>query len=101
MLFFIRASSLGSGWEMTLKATRNHLEDLAHLKAAGRLVFYGAMIGKKGGIEIVNLDSTEELAAIINPILPFFDIEVVPLIGYDGVLNLLEKYPEFVKVEHA
>jgi uncharacterized protein YciI len=54
MLFFIKAlATEGIDWELTLQAVKGHLEDLEELKKKGKLIFHGAILGKKGGIEIV------------------------------------------------
>ncbi len=104
MLFFIKAlATEGIDWELTLQAVKGHLEDLEELKKKGKLIFHGAILGKKGGIEIVRMDSSEELADLLNPMMPFFDIEVMPLINYEGTLKLVgkieEKIPEIIPVK--
>lgn len=103
MLFFVKAIASEVKWELTIQAVKAHLEDLQQLKKQGKLVFHGAILGKKGGIEILNLESVDELAQILNPMMPFFEIEVTPLIDYEGTLQLVQqiqsRVPEKITAE--
>lgn len=62
---------------------------IKQLQGSGKVIAGGAFIGQRAGCVIVDVDSNEELADLLNrlPLSAYLDWEVVPLIAADRALE--------------
>jgi muconolactone delta-isomerase len=62
---------------------------IKQLEGSGKVVCGGAMVGRRAGIVIVDVDSNEELSDLLNrlPLSGYLDWEISPLIPADRALD--------------
>jgi muconolactone delta-isomerase len=92
MLFFVKAELLEQPpmpREQFLGMMASTWQVIKQLENGGKVVTGGAMIGRRAGVVIVDVDSNEELADLLNrlPLSAYLEWEVVPLITADRALE--------------
>lgn len=92
MLFFVKASLEGqvpAPQEKWLGMTASTWETIKQLEGSGKVIAGGAFVGQRAGCVIVDVDSNEELADLLNrlPLFAYLKWEVVPLIPADRALE--------------
>jgi muconolactone delta-isomerase len=92
MLFFIKAELQGQppmAREKWLGMMASTWQTIKQMEENGKVVTGGAFVGRRSGCVIVDVDSNEELADLINrlPLAAYLEWEVVPLIPADRALE--------------
>ena len=92
MLFFIKAELRGQPAmprEQWLGMTASTWQVIKQLEENGKVLAGGAFIGQRAGCVIVDVDSNDELADILNrvPLFAYLEWDVVPLIPADKALD--------------
>lgn len=92
MLFFIKAELQEQPpmpREKWLGMMASTWQTIKQLEENGKVVTGGAFVGKRAGCVIVDVDSNEELADLLNrlPLAAYLDWDVVPLIPADRALD--------------
>ncbi len=92
MLFFIKAH-LGEQppmpREQWLGMVASTWQVIKQLENGGKVRAGGAFVGQRGGCVIVDVDSNEELADLMNrlPLFAYLDWEVVPMVPAETALD--------------
>lgn len=92
MLFFVKATLEGqipAPQDKWLGMTAATWETIKQLEGSGKVIAGGAFVGQRGGCVIVDVDTNEELADLLNrlPLFAHLEWEVVPLIPADRALE--------------
>ena len=92
MLFFVKAELAEQApmpREQFLGMMASTWQVIKQLEGSGKVVAGGAFVGQRAGCVIVDVDSNEELADLLNrlPLSAYLDWEVVPLISADRALD--------------
>ncbi len=92
MLFFVKAELAEQPpmpREQFLGMMASTWQVIKQLEGSGKVIAGGAFIGQRAGCVIVDVDSNEELADLLNrlPLSAYLDWEVVPLISADRALD--------------
>lgn len=92
MLFFIKAELQEQPpmpREKFLGMMASTWQTIKQLEENGKVITGGAFVGKRAGCVIVDVDSNEELADLLNrlPLAAYLDWDVVPLIAADRALD--------------
>lgn len=92
MLFFIKGELRDQpavANEKWLGMVASTWEAIKQLENNGKVITGGAMVGKRAGVVIVNVDSNEELSDLLTrlPVAAYMEWEVVPLIPADKALD--------------
>ena len=92
MLFFVKAELREQppmSREHWLGMTASTWQVIKQLEDNGKVLAGGAFIGQRAGCVIVDVDSNEELADILNrvPLFAYLEWDVVPLIPADKALD--------------
>lgn len=92
MLFFVKASlneQPPMPREQFLGMMASTWQVIKQLESSGKVITGGAFIGQRAGCVIVDVESNEELADLLNrlPLSAYLDWEVVPLISADRALE--------------
>lgn len=92
MLFFVRAELSEQPpmpREQYLGMIASTWQVIKQLEANGKVVTGGAMIGRRAGVVIVDVESNDELFDVLNrlPLSGYLEWEVIPLIPADRALE--------------
>ena len=92
MLFFVKAElreALPMPREQVLGMMASTWQVIKQLEGNGKVLAGGAYVGQRAGCVIVDVDSNEELADLLNrlPLSAYLEWEVVPLIPADRALD--------------
>jgi len=92
MLFFVKATlneQPPMSREQYLGMIASTWQVIRQMEANGKVISGGAFIGQRAGCVIVDVDSHEELADLLNrlPLSAYLDWEVVPLITAERALE--------------
>lgn len=93
MLFFVKGEMRGASPlppEQTLELVVKEWETIIGYAQQGKVLAGGQLAGRHGGCGIFNVDSVEEVHALISqlPLFPFIsDWEIVPLVGPEYALE--------------
>ena len=92
MLYFVKATlneQLTMPREQFLGMMASTWQVIKQLENSGKVVTGGAMVGQRAGVVIVDVESNEELADLLNrlPLSGYLDWEVAPLIPADRALD--------------
>jgi muconolactone delta-isomerase len=92
MLFYVKAELLEQPEmprERYLGMVAATWEMIKQLEGNGKVIAGGALIGRRAGVVIVDVDSNEELFDILNrlPLSAYLEWEVVPMIAADRALE--------------
>jgi muconolactone delta-isomerase len=92
MLFFVRAELSEQPpmpREQYLGMIASTWQVIKQLESNGKVVTGGAMIGRRAGVVIVDVESNDELFDVLNrlPLSGYLDWEVIPLIPADRALE--------------
>ena len=92
MLFYVKGESAGMPpmppdqvYELVVK----EWETILKYKEQGKILAGGALAGRRGGCGIFDVDSNDELHALISqlPLFAFIEWEIVPLISSESALE--------------
>lgn len=92
MLFYVKAELLEQPEmprERYLGMVAATWEMIKQLESNGKVIAGGALIGRRAGVVIADVDSNEELFDILNrlPLSAYLEWEVVPMIAADRALD--------------
>lgn len=92
MLFYVKAELAElppMPREQYLGMVASTWQVIKQLENNGKVVVGGAMVGRRAGVVIVDVDSNEELSDLLNrlPLSAYLEWEVVPLIPADRALE--------------
>jgi muconolactone delta-isomerase len=92
MLFFVRATLAEQpqmAREQYLGMVASTWQTIKQLEENGKVISGGAFVGQRAGCVIVDVDSNEELADLLNrlPLSAYLEWEVIPLISADRALD--------------
>ncbi len=92
MLFFVKASlneQPPMSRDQYLGMVASTWQTIKQLEGNGKVITGGAFVGQRAGCVVLDVDSNEELADIMNrlPLSAYLTWEVVPLISADRALD--------------
>jgi len=92
MLFFVHAELTeqpAMPREQYLGMIASTWQTIKQLENSGKVVGGGAIVGRRAGVVIVDVDSHEELADLLNrlPLSAYLEWDVAPLIAADRALD--------------
>ena len=92
MLFFVKGELTGAPPippRQLFETVVKEWETILSLAQQGKILAGGALAGRKGGCGIFDVDSNEELHALVAqlPMFPFYEWEIVPLIAAEHALK--------------
>lgn len=92
MLYFVHAElkeQPAMTRERYLGLVASTWKTIKELEESGKVIAGGAMIGRRAGVVIVDVDSNEELADLLNrlPLSAYIDWDIAPLIPADRALD--------------